>query len=153
MQQTLETTKAASLLEQLIDFTKRQAISCVFPVAIFATLAFTQVVHIPGIARYDLILIICLLTQAAMYFSKLETFDEIKVISLFHVFGLALEIFKVHHNCWAYPEPGLTKVFGVPLYSGFLYASVASYMCQAWRHLDLHLLNWPKGDWCGYSRW
>jgi uncharacterized membrane protein YoaT (DUF817 family) len=37
-----------------------------------------------------------------------------------------------------------TKIFDVPLYSGFMYASVASYMCQAWRRLNLQLYNWPR---------
>jgi uncharacterized membrane protein YoaT (DUF817 family) len=36
----------------------------------------------------------------------------------------------------------------VPLYSGFLYASVASYICQAWRRLDLRLEHWPKSVSC-----
>ena len=79
-----------------------------------------------------------------MYFLKLETFDEIKVICLFHVFGLVLEIFKTHVGSWSYPEAGYTKIFGVPLYSGFLYASVASYICQAWRRLNLRLNHWPR---------
>jgi uncharacterized membrane protein YoaT (DUF817 family) len=34
-------------------------------------------------------------------------------------------------------------VFGVPLYSGFMYASVASYLCQAWRRIKVELVNWP----------
>ncbi|MBU5233838.1 DUF817 domain-containing protein, partial [Vibrio cholerae] len=37
-----------------------------------------------------------------------------------------------------------SKVFGVPLYSGFMYASVASYICQAWRRLHLQMYHWPK---------
>jgi uncharacterized membrane protein YoaT (DUF817 family) len=145
MNQIFSKPRATSWLQQLIFFTEQEALSCIFPVSIFATLAVTQMVHIPGLPRYDLILLTCLLIQAVMYFSGLETLDEIKVISLFHVFGLALEVFKVHHGSWAYPETAYTKVLGVPLYSGFLYASVASYMCQAWRRLDLRLLNWPRG--------
>jgi uncharacterized membrane protein YoaT (DUF817 family) len=44
---------------------------------------------------------------------------------------------------WSYPEPGFTKVFGVPLYSGFMYASVASFMCQIWRRLRMDMTGWP----------
>jgi uncharacterized membrane protein YoaT (DUF817 family) len=44
---------------------------------------------------------------------------------------------------WYYPEVGYSKVFGVPLYSGFMYASVGSYICQAWRWFNLRLENWP----------
>ncbi|GGH19265.1 DUF817 domain-containing protein [Paenibacillus segetis] len=131
-------------IRKLLLFGWLEAISCIFPVIIFSTLGLTKFIEIPGIARYDLILIICLLAQIGMVLFKLETLDELKVICMFHVIGLGLEIFKVHMGSWAYPEEGWSKVFGVPLYSGFMYASVASYICQAWRRFDLHITGWPK---------
>jgi uncharacterized membrane protein YoaT (DUF817 family) len=148
MQQTLlrpkpQSSGSQSWIKQLTDFTIKEALSCIFPVSIFAALAVTQVIHIPGVHRYDLMLLICIGVQAAMVITKLETLDELKVISVFHIFGLCLEIFKVHNGCWSYPGAAVSKVFDVPLYSGFLYASVGSYICQAWRRLDLHLINWP----------
>ena len=138
----------SSFIEQFLDFGFKQALSCIFPVAIFATLALTHFTNSSILPRYDQILIACLLIQAGMYLAKLETFDEIKVICLFHIFGLALEIFKTHVGSWSYPEVGYTKVMDVPLYSGFLYASVASYICQAWRRLQLHMTDWPKSAYC-----
>ncbi len=63
---------------------------------------------------------------------------------VFHLIGLGLEIYKVHMGSWSYPEPGLMKLFGVPLYSGFMYSSVASYICQAWKRFDLKMTNWPN---------
>jgi len=129
---------------QLIRFGWQQALSCIFPVVIFASLAITQWIPLPLLPRYDWLLIICLLMQWAMVHFGLETKDELKVITLFHIIGLALEIFKVHMGSWAYPEYGYTKLFGVPLYSGFMYASVASYLCQAWRRLNVELVKWPS---------
>jgi uncharacterized membrane protein YoaT (DUF817 family) len=129
--------------KQLLHFGIQEALSCIFPVAIFLTLALTKVVHVPYLYRYDLILLICLLIQYLMIRFKLETLDEMKVITLFHLIGLGLELFKVHMGSWAYPEEAWTKVGGVPLYSGFMYASVASYICQAWRRLALNLVHWP----------
>jgi len=131
------------LLAQLTHFGIQQALSCVFPVVIFASLALTRYIPLPLLPRYDWLLVICLLMQWWMLRSGLETKDEMKVIALFHLIGLALEIFKVHMGSWSYPEPGYFKIFGVPLYSGFMYASVASYMCQAWRRLRLELVKWP----------
>src|SRR5690606_13301715 len=72
-----------------------------------------------------------------------ETRDELKVITLFHLLGLGLELFKVHAGSWSYPEAALFMVAGVPLYSGFMYASVASFMIQAWRLLWLRFVGWP----------
>ncbi|GLC88898.1 DUF817 domain-containing protein [Lysinibacillus piscis] len=128
---------------QLIRFGWQQALSCLFPVVIFTSLAITKFIPLPLLPRYDWLLIICLVMQWWMMRSGLETKDELKVITLFHLIGLALEVFKVHMGSWSYPEAGYFKLFGVPLYSGFMYASVASYLCQAWRRLNVELVNWP----------
>ncbi|WP_121615331.1 DUF817 domain-containing protein [Virgibacillus halodenitrificans] len=130
-------------VKQLFRFGWEQALSCLFPVVIFASLALTQFISMPILPRYDWLLIIFLLMQWLMVRSGLETKDELRVITLFHLIGLTLEIFKVNMGSWSYPEEGFSKVFGVPLYSGFMYASVASYLCQAWRRLDVNLVKWP----------
>lgn len=77
-----------------------------------------------------------------MYRSRLETLDEIKVICVFHIIGLALELYKAQMGSWSYPEQVYSKLFGVPLYSGFMYASVANYMSQVWRLLKLDMTGW-----------
>lgn len=128
---------------QLMHFGYHQAMSCIFPVAIFGTLAITNMFGVPFLHRYDAILLILLGVQVFMYRSGLETLDEIKVICLFHIIGLALELYKVRMGSWSYPEPGYTKLLGVPLYSGFMYASVASFMCQIWRRLRMDMTGWP----------
>nr|WP_220041030.1 DUF817 domain-containing protein [Niallia circulans] len=130
-------------LKQLVYFGWEQALSCVFPVVIFASLVFTKIIDLPLLPRYDWLLLICLLMQWGMVRSGLETKDELKVITVFHLIGLALELFKVHMGSWSYPEEAYTKILGVPLYSGFMYASVASYLCQAWRRLNVKLVKWP----------
>jgi len=134
----------AFLLCQLLHFAGQQALSCLFPITLFLTFALTQHVTVHGLHRYDLILLVCLSAQAGLYWAGLETRDELKVIAVFHLAGLTLELFKTQGHCWAYPEPAWTKFWGVPLYSGFMYASVASYLCQAWRRLDVHLHRWPR---------
>lgn len=134
-------------VKQLVYFGYQQAMSCIFPVAIFAVLAISKVVAIPFIHRYDFILLFCVLVQLLLYRTGIETKDELKVICVFHVIGLLLEIDKVAIGSWAYPEPAFAKGFGVPLYSGFMYASVASYMCQAWRRLSITISGWPASVW------
>jgi uncharacterized membrane protein YoaT (DUF817 family) len=83
------------------------------------------------------------LTQLVTYRAKLETGAELLVICVFHLLGLGMELYKVALGSWSYPEVAITKLAGVPLYSGFMYASVASYMCQAWHRLDLRMEHWP----------
>lgn len=131
-------------LTQFWSFGYQQAMSCLFPAVIFLALAISTMLDIPFLHRYDFLLLVCVLMQIVMVRTGLETIDELKVISLFHLIGLSLEIYKVHMGSWAYPEDAWTKILGVPLYSGFMYASVASYICQAWRRFDLQIYSWPK---------
>ena len=76
-----------------------------------------------------------------MYKTKMETKQEIYIICVFHLVGLAMEIFKVNMGSWNYPDYSITKVFGVPLYSGFMYASVASYICRHGKILIYRYIN------------
>ncbi len=133
-----------SFFKQLMYFGYQQALSSIFPVLLFMTLGISRMIEIPFLARYDFILIVSLLIQIWMYRSGLESKNELKVAFVFHFIGLSLEIYKVHMGSWSYPEDAVSKLFGVPLYSGFMYASVASYMTQAWRRLRLQLEGWPK---------
>ena len=128
---------------ELLHFGLKNARACLFPAFILVMLALTRAAELP-IARYDALLLACLAMQALMLATGLETRDELKVITLFHLLGLGLELFKVHVGSWAYPEAALAKVGGVPLYSGFMYASVASYMIQAWRLFGLRFVHWPR---------
>ena len=66
---------------------------------------------------------------------------------VFHLIGLGLELYKVRMGSWAYPEMAWAKFGGVPLYSGFMYASVASYLCQAWRRMEVRLNHWQSAFW------
>jgi uncharacterized membrane protein YoaT (DUF817 family) len=128
---------------ELLHFGLKNARACLFPAFILGMLALTRVVELP-LARYDFLLLACLAMQSLMLATGLETRDELKVITLFHLLGLGLELFKVHVGSWSYPEAALAKVGGVPLYSGFMYASVASYMIQAWRLFGLRFVHWPS---------
>jgi uncharacterized membrane protein YoaT (DUF817 family) len=130
------------LLRHFFLFGWQQALSCIFPVWVFSMLALSH--FFTGIMpRYDFMLLSCILMQVVMYTSGIESRDEVLVICIFHLIGLAMELFKVHIGSWSYPEAAFTKFAGVPFYSGFMYASVASYMCQAWRRFDLQILHWP----------
>ncbi len=113
----------------------------VFALGVFLGLALS---HLPlPMARYDSLLLWCLGLQGLMIATGRERGREIGIVALFHLLGLGLEAYKVRHGSWAYPEAALTKFGGVPLYSGFMYASVASYMLSARRVLGLRFSGTP----------
>ncbi len=112
---------------------------------IFSAIFLLPRTGILGIPRYDILLAIALGIQIWMIVVKLETLDEFKAITLFHIIGFALEVFKTSSGIksWSYPDFGYTKLLGVPLFSGFMYAAVGSYMIQAWRFLDIRIIHYP----------
>ena len=132
-------------LLELLYFGLREARACLFVVLFFAAVFTVPREGLLGIARYDLLLLWALAVQAWMLWAGLETWDEAKAIALFHAFGFLLEVFKVHPaiGSWSYPDDAFSKLFGVPLFAGFMYASVGSYMIQAWRQLDLRVRHHP----------
>lgn len=119
--------------------------SCLFVGLFFASILAVPKSGLLGLPRYDVLFLIAVLIQGGMVWSKLETMDELKAVTLFHMVGFALEVFKVSGNIqsWAYPEFGYTKLWGVPLFSGFMYASIGSYIIQAWRLFDLRIRHHP----------
>jgi uncharacterized membrane protein YoaT (DUF817 family) len=123
---------------QFLRFGWLELVSCLFPACLFAGLAISKYVDLP-IARYDALLIYCLGLTLLFWVVGLETWREVAVIFAFHLIGLGLELFKVRTGSWQYPGDAVTKVAGVPLFAGFMYAAVGSYLCQAWRRFDLRV--------------
>lgn len=132
-------------LHEFLLFGLKQARACVFAGSFFALLFLSH--HITfGMPRYDFLFVAAVLIQIVLVITKIETWDEVKVIFLFHILGLCLEIFKTNPaiGSWSYPEFGYLKVFNVPLYSGFMYAAVGSYISQSWRVMQLRMINFPS---------
>ena len=123
---------------QLLRFAGLEARACAFAVVIFAGLALSTLVPLP-IARYDALLVYGVVATLAFWALRLETGREVLGTLAFHLVGLVFEVLKVRLGSWSYPEEALTKIGGVPLYSGFMYAAVGSYIARAWRLFDLRL--------------
>jgi uncharacterized membrane protein YoaT (DUF817 family) len=130
---------------ELWYFGIKQARACLFAGLFFAAVFVVPRAGVAGVPRYDLLLLIAVVIQAWMIRARLESWDEVKAITLFHVLGFALEAFKTSGGVrsWSYPDFAYTKLFGVPLFSGFMYAAVGSYIIQAWRIFDLRVRHHP----------
>jgi len=130
---------------EFLFFGLKEARACLFVGLFFAAVFLVPRAGVFGIPRYDVLLIAALLIQAGMLWKKLETTDELKAICVFHLLGFGLEVFKTSSGIrsWSYPDFAYTKLFGVPLFSGFMYAAVGSYIIQAWRLFDLRIRHHP----------
>ena len=103
-------------------------------------------IAIPGLTRYDFLFLSAIAIQVLLVALRLENCREVAVLSLFHLIGMGLELFKTSPSIrsWSYPEPAFFHLRTVPLYSGFMYASVASYIMQAWRMMRVKITEFPS---------
>ena len=130
-------------------FGLKEARACIFAGSFFLLLFISKYLPLGDIPRYDFLFVAAVLLQVILYLTKVETWDEVKTIFLFHIIGFALETFKTHPavGSWSYPEPGFFTIGTVPLFAGFMYAAVGSYIAQAWRILKLELREVPPYSW------
>ncbi len=137
--------KIALGISEFLMFGAKEAAACVFAGSFLFLLAVSGHIAIPGLARYDFLFLSAIAIQIVLVALRLENWREVAVLSLFHLIGMGLELFKTSPGVrsWSYPEHAFFHLRTVPLYSGFMYASVASYIMQAWRRFDLRLTSFP----------
>lgn len=135
---------SGALLEFLV-FGLKQAWACLFGGAMLGLIMATSLwwPHTAPLARYDFLFLSALVIQLAMLGFKLETLAEAKVILIFHVVGTAMELFKTSAGSWTYPEASFLRIAAVPLFSGFMYAAVGSYLARVQRIFDMRYSFYP----------
>ncbi|WP_459788005.1 DUF817 domain-containing protein [Alteriqipengyuania sp. 357] len=130
---------------EFLLFGFKQGWACLFGGLLLTLLLATHFLYPADapLARYDFLTLAALAIQLGMLALRLETWDEAKVILIFHVVGTAMEVFKTYAGSWVYPEPSLLRIAGVPLFSGFMYAAVGSYIARVWRIFDFRFAHYP----------
>ena len=133
-------------LAESVMFVAKQAWAALFGILMLGLLIMTSLIWQAdwALARYDFLVVAAIAIQAVFLAAKLESRGEAKVILIFHATGTIMEIFKIHMGSWAYPEPGMLKLYGVPLFSGFMYAAVGSYMARVMRIFDMVFAPYPR---------
>ncbi len=140
------TRGARSSVVEFVVFVLKQAWACVFGAAILAVIIATKLFYPDDaiLARNDFLVLAAVAIQVAMVATKLESFRELRVIILFHLVGTGMELFKTSVGSWLYEGEGLLQIGGVPLYSGFMYAAIGSYMVRVYRLFDLRFDRYPR---------
>ncbi len=136
---------------EFLLFGLKQAWACLFGGAMLALLIATHLFwpQASPIARYDFLAFAALAIQGLLLATKLERWEEALVILIFHLVGTVMELFKTAHGSWIYPESSLLRIGGVPLFSGFMYACIGSYMARAIRLFEIRFERYPPlwGPW------
>ncbi|MEZ2390534.1 DUF817 domain-containing protein [bacterium RCC_150] len=139
---------AHGLRSRLIEFAVfgvKQAWACVFGASLLAVIFAAHLWYPAGaaLARNDFLTIAAVVIQVLMVATRLETLRELRVIVLFHLVGTVMELFKTDVGSWSYESEGVLRIGGVPLFSGFMYAAVGSYMVRVYRVFDLRFSKYP----------
>jgi uncharacterized membrane protein YoaT (DUF817 family) len=137
--------RSTTFLYEFVRFGVKQAWACLFGGAMVALLVGSYLWYPRDalVGRYDFLFLMAVAIQIGMLAFKLETLDEAKVIFLYHVVGTIMEVFKTDVGSWVYPGASIFHVAGVPLFSGFMYASIGSYIARCWRLFDFRFSAHP----------
>ena len=132
-------------LYELVRFGVKQAWACLFGGIVVFLLIATWLLYPrdAALSRYDFLFLSMLAVQAVLILTRLEKLDEAKVILIYHAVGTIMEIFKTSVGSWIYPEPSFFRIGGVPLFTGFMYACIGSYLCRVWRLIDFRFTHHP----------
>jgi len=132
-------------LFEFFAFGIKQAWACLFGGAMLGLILLTFLFYPTDawLSRYDFLVLGAVCLQAGLLISGLETWEEARVILVFHIVGTAMEIFKTQAGSWVYPEASLLRIGDVPLFSGFMYAAVGSYLARVWRIFEFRFTRFP----------
>ena len=116
----------------------------VFLLSIFLA---TEIITIPFVSRYDFIFLAAVGFQICALIFQFERLREFFVILLFHMLATGMELFKTHPaiGSWTYPGIGnaIFTLGTVPLFTGFLYSAIGSYISRAFLFLKLSYGRFP----------
>jgi uncharacterized membrane protein YoaT (DUF817 family) len=136
------------ILQDFLIFTYKQAYACLFGGFLIAMIVLTRYTYpFEGVLLpYDFLFLSAIIFQLVLVMTKLESWREILVIGVFHLVALGMEIFKTHPSIgsWSYPGEAHFIVFGVPLFAGFMYSAVGSYIARVWRIFEFRFDRYPK---------
>ena len=130
---------------EFVSFGIKQAWACLFGGVLLALMLATHLFYPDGalLTRYDFLVLAAISLQILLILSGLETWEEARVILVFHIVGTVMELFKTQVGSWAYPEESVLRIGAVPLFSGFMYAAVGSYIARVWRIFEFRFTHFP----------
>jgi uncharacterized membrane protein YoaT (DUF817 family) len=127
-------------------FGLKQAYASIFGGFLLATMLITRYWYpIEGLHRYDFIFLAAIAFQVFLLVTKLETLRESVVIIVFHLVATVMELFKTSDaiGSWVYPEEYIFGIANVPLFTGFMYSAVGSYIARIWRIFEFEYSHYP----------
>lgn len=117
--------------------------SCMFGIALLCLIGVTSMIELP-LPRFDALFLSALLIQIFLVAFRYEHTREVVVIGIFHILGTCMELFKTSMGSWQYSGDGFFMIGSVPLFAGFMYASVGSAIARSIRLFSIEFIELPK---------
>ncbi|MCI5046442.1 MAG: DUF817 domain-containing protein [Aquisalinus sp.] len=139
-------------ISEFLVFVVKQAWACLFGGLLLAAILLTGFWYPADwpLARYDFLFLYAVGIQVIFLLTRLERPPEALVILIFHIVGTVMELFKTSAGSWVYPEANIFRLElaggAVPLFSGFMYAAVGSYLARVSRTHEFQFTYYP-GIW------
>ena len=127
-------------------FGLKQASACIFGGFLLAIMIITRFWYpFEFLYRYDFLFLAAVAFQIFLLITRLESPKEAVVILVFHIVATVMELFKTSDGIrsWQYPEPFVIGIGNVPLFAGFMYSAVGSYIARVWRIFDFRYSSYP----------
>lgn len=142
MNETLKTS-----LYEFWRFGIKQASACLFGGFLLAMILLTKLWY-PWddvLYRNDFMFIAAVAFQIVLLAFRLESVKEVIVILVFHAVAMGMEVFKTSDaiRSWNYPGEFRIGIGNVPLFAGFMYSAVGSYVARVWRLFDFRFTKNP----------
>lgn len=127
-------------------FGLKQAYASIFGIFLLGVMVLTSFWYpLESLHRYDFIFLAAIGFQLGLLLFKLETLRESLVIVVFHLVATVMELFKTSEaiGSWVYPEAYVFGIANVPLFTGFMYSAVGSYIARVWRLFEFEFSCYP----------
>ena len=137
------------LIKTFFEFSFKAASAALFGILLLIAFVLTASMgshEFYSFFRYDYLLFYALIIQVCLIYLKLESWSEAKVIALFHIMAMGMEIFLTHPQIasWQYPQPAVFKIMTVPLFAGFMYSAVGSFFARSLRLYQVSFIKLPQ---------
>ncbi|RTE87432.1 MULTISPECIES: DUF817 domain-containing protein [Gammaproteobacteria] len=136
-----------TIIHEFWLFGLKQANACIFGGFLLGVMIVTNYWYpIESLHRYDFIFLAAIAFQLFLLIFRLETPREALVIIVFHIVATVMELFKTSDSIgsWVYPEEFIFGIANVPLFTGFMYSAVGSYIARVWRIFEFEYSHYPN---------
>ena len=133
-------------LREFLLFGVKQANACLFAGTFLFLVIVTHFWYpLQVLSRYDFLFVAAVLLQIVLLATRLEGWRDALVILVFHVVAMGMEVFKTSDaiGAWHYPGEAALRIGNVPLFAGFMYSAVGSYISRVWNLFDFRYRDFP----------